>query len=43
MDLTGLTSFYNLKSLHMKNVDLTDITEIEKILESPNITEVKAD
>lgn len=42
-DLTGLSSFYNLKSLDIQNINATYITEIEKILELPNITEVKID
>lgn len=40
-DLTGLDSFCNLKSLDIQNINATYITEIEKILELPNITEVK--
>lgn len=42
-DLTGLDSFCNLKSLDIQNINATYITEIEKILELPNITEVKID
>lgn len=42
-DLTGLDSFCNLKSLDIQNINATYITEIEKILELPNIAGVKID
>ena len=39
-DLTGLSSFYNLKSLEIQNGDV-HIKDIEEILEMTNIEEVK--